>query len=140
MYDKQIFLDTGLSQADAVKILSKKIEYPIEYLTYNIRRYKIPVTLVMFYTKKDVSDSLLETMRLTDVLITEKIGNAYFSFILLPFTTDIKGYSFVKHEMNNMSDNTEHYFHHEQLPPTVHNIFNFINSYLFKIIESKENT
>lgn len=139
MYENKTFLDTGLTQVETVKILSDKMKYPIEYLTYNIRRYKVPVTLVLFYTKEDVSESIRETMRLTDVLITKQIGKAYFSFVMLPFTDDISGYNFIKHEEHHKLNSVQHYFHHEQLPPTVHNHFNFINSYLFKIIEAKEN-
>ncbi len=134
----KLFLTTGLSQIETVKVLVDKIKPSLEFLTYNIRRYKIPVTMVMFYTEVDISKSIEETMRLTDVLKTVKIGKAYFSFVLLPFTQAIDSYTFIKHEENNKLNNIEHYYHFERLEPQIYNYFNFINSFLFKVIEKKE--
>jgi len=138
MSKSDIFLNTGLSQIETVKILVEKIEPALEYLTYNIRRYKIPVSLVLFYTEEDISESIKDTMRLTDVLIDIKIGKAYFSFVLLPFTESIDSYSFIKHEEYKKLSYIEHYYNFERLEPQIYNYFNFINSFLFKILEKKE--
>ena len=138
MSKSDIFLNTGLSQIETVKILVEKIEPALEYLTYNIRRYKIPVSLVLFYTEEDISESIKDTMRLTDVLIDIKIGKAYFSFVLLPFTESIDSYSFIKHEEYKKLSYIEHYYNFERLEPQIYNYFNFVNSFLFKILEKKE--
>ena len=136
--NSDIFLGTGLSQVETVKHLVDGIKPALEYITYNIRRYKTPVSLVLFYTEEDVSESIRETMRLTDVLIDIKLGNSYFSFVLLPFTESIDSYSFIKHEEHKKLGHIEHYYYFERLEPQIHNYFNFINSFLFKILEKKE--
>jgi len=136
--NSDIFLGTGLSQVETVKYLIDGVKPALEYITYNIRRYKTPVSLVLFYTEEDVTESIRETMRLTDVLIDIKIGNSYFNFILLPFTESIDSYSFIKHEEYKKLSHIEHYYYFERLEPQVYNYFNFINSFLFKILEKKE--
>ena len=135
MSNQDVYLDTGLTQIETVKILVDKIKPSVEYLTYNIKRYKVPVALVLFYTTEDISESIEETMRLTDVLVTTKLGDAHFSFVLLPFTESIDSYSFIKHEIRRKLGNVENYYHFEELKPEVHNYFNFVNSYLFEIKE-----
>jgi len=138
MSKEKIYLNTGLHQTDTVKMLVEKIKPCLEYLTYNIRRYKTPVVLVLFYTEEDISQSIKDTMRLTDVLSVKKIGNSYFNFVCLPFTEIVEAYEFIKH-VQKQNLNTKNYFYHfEQLTPTIHNYYNFINSYLFNILERKE--
>jgi len=136
--NSDIFLATGLSQVETVKRLVDGIKPVLEYITYNIKRYSTPVSLVLFYTEEDVSESIKKTMRVTDVLIDIKIGSSYFNFVLLPFTESIDSYSFIKHEEYKRLSNIEHYYYFERLEPQVHNYFNFINSFLFKILEKKE--
>ena len=138
MQDGSTFLKTGISQIETTKILIDKIEDAVEYLTYNIRRYKIPVSLVLFYTEEDISKSIIDTKRLTDVLIDVKIGDSYFNFILLPFTEEVESYSFVRHEEYNKLSKIENYYHYEMLEPKIYNYFNFVNSYIFRIVEKKE--
>jgi len=135
MSNQDTYLNTGLSQIETTKIIIDKIEYAVEYLTYNIRRYKIPVSLVLFYSEVDISRPIDETKRLTDVLIDIKIGDSHFNFILLPFTDETESYSFVKHVEKNKLNHIKHYYYYEMLEPQVYNYFNFVNSYLFHIIE-----
>jgi len=136
--DSDIFLGTNLSQVETVKKLVNALKPALEYITYNIRRYKTPVSLVLFYTQEDISESIRETMRLTDVLIDIKIGSSYFSFVFLPFTESIDSYSFIKHAEYKKLSHIEHYYYFEKLEPRVYNYFNFVNSFLFKILEKKE--
>ena len=135
--DENLFFKTGLSHIDVTKVLVEKLEPSIEYLTYNIRRYNIPVSLVLFCTREDISEEITQSMRLTDVLVPIKIGDSHFSFVFLPFTDEIDSYTFIKHVEKNKLSNIRSYFYFKHLPPTVHNYFNFLNSYLFEI-EKKE--
>ncbi|PHQ64672.1 MAG: hypothetical protein COB99_08435 [Sulfurimonas sp.] len=127
------FLNTGLSHINVAKALVEELKPPIEYLTYNIRRYKVPICLILFYTQADVSTQIKETMRLTDTLKTIKLGNSYFNFVFLLFTEEEDAYSFIKHAEKTTLKNVRNFLYFEKLPPTVHNSYNFINSYLFEI-------
>lgn len=135
MSSEGTFLNTGLSQIETTKIIIDKLEYAVEYLTYNIRRYRVPVSLVLFYSEVDISEPIKETKRLTDVLIDIKIGDSHFNFILLPFTEETESYSFVKHVEEAKLSHIKHYFYYEMLNPQIYNYFNFVNSYLFEINE-----
>lgn len=128
-----LFLKTGLSHIEVTKLLIEELQSSIEYLTYNIRRYKAPVSLVLFYTQEDISEKITESMRLTDKLSSIKIGDSYFNFVFLPFTDEIDSYTFVKHIEKTQLKDINSFFYFEKLPTTVHNYFNFINSYLFEI-------
>ena len=134
----RLFLKTGLSQIEVTKLLVEELQSSIEYLTYNIRRYKVPVSLVLFYTQEDVSKKIKDTMRLTDIQDTIKVGDSYFNFVFLPFTDEIDSYTFVKHIEKTQLKNIDSFFHFKRLEPTIHNYFNFVNSYLFEI--EKEET
>ncbi|MCF6309541.1 MAG: hypothetical protein L3J19_03570 [Sulfurimonas sp.] len=134
-----LFLKTGLSQISTVNLLLESLKPSMDYLTYNIKRYKVPVTLILFYTEEDVSSLIHECMRLTDALDLIKIGESYFNFIYLPFTDEIDGYSFIKHVEHNKLQDIKNYYHFEKLEDAIYNHYNFINSYLFEIDEkSKE--
>ena len=135
---KELFLNTGMSQIETTKLLVKELESSIEYLTYNIERYKTPIVMVLIYTNKDVSDTLNKHMRLTDALKVIKINQDYFNFVFLQFTELKDSYSFILNEEHYKLSDLEHYYHFEALPPKVYNYYNLINSYLFKIIEEKE--
>ncbi|WP_373034536.1 hypothetical protein [Sulfurimonas sp.] len=134
---KRPFLHTGLSQIETAQFLVERLQPPIEYLTYNIRRYHVPISLVLFYTQEDISKQIKKNMRLTDVLKTIKIGGSYFSFVFLLFAEEVDSYTFIKHVEKTDLTNINSFFHFEQLKPTVHNYYNFINSYLFEL-ENKE--
>lgn len=136
--EKRLFLNTNLSQVETVKILVEKLQPSLEYLTYNIKRYKVPVVMIVFHTQKDISQELEQSKRLTDIAITVKIGESYFNFAFLPFTDLIESYNFIKHVEYNKLASTENYYHHEMLPDEISNYFNFINSYLFIIDEKRE--
>lgn len=130
---KRSFLHTGLSQIETAQVLVEKLEPPIEYLTYNIRRYHVPISLVLFYTQEDITRQIKKNMRLTDVLKTIRIGGSYFSFVFLLFAEEVDSYTFIKHVEKTDLNNINSFFHFEQLKPTVHNYYNFINSYLFEL-------
>ena len=133
-----LFLETNLSQIQTNNIILEKLRPALDYLTYNVKRYKIPVTLVMFYSKEDISEALKKSIRLTDVPINIKIGNSYFSFIFLPFTESLKAYTFIKHVEKNYLVGIENIYYFEELQPNEFNYYNFLNSYLFKISEKIE--
>jgi len=135
MSQKDIFLKTGLTQIETVKVISDKIKPTLEFITYNIKRYKIPVTLVLIYTQEDVSKFIKNTDRLTDVLVEIKIGRSYFNFVILPFTEEVQSYNFIKHVEKNKLNNISHAYYYEELKPQIHNYYNFINNYLFQIQE-----
>lgn len=134
---KKLFLNTGLTQIETAHLLVENLEPSIEYLTYNIRRYNTPVSLVLFYTQEDISEQIKDSIRLTDILKTVKIGDSYFSFVFLLFAEEEDSYTFIKHVEKTKLGNINSYFYFEQLEPTVYNYYNFINSYLFDI-EKKE--
>jgi len=135
--NNKLFLNTGLSQIDVAKVLVEDIQSSVDYVTYNSKRYKVPVTLVLFYAQEDISLVLKSSMRLTDVLHTIKLGDAYFNFVFLLFTEEVDCYSFVKNVEQTKLKNIKNFFYFEKLPSTVYNYYNFINSYLFEI-EKKE--
>lgn len=139
MKDSQLFLKTGLIQIDVDKILIEKLKPSIEYLTYNIRRYNVPVTLVLFYTEIDVSEPLKKSMRLTDIENTIKIGESYFNFVFLPFTDGIDSYTFIKKIENTDLNNIKNFFHFEILEPTIYCYNNLINNFLNGIVDYEKN-
>ena len=134
---KKLFLSTGMSQIDTAKFIVKKLQHSVDYLTYNIKRYKVPVSLVLFYSEEDITALLTQYMRLTDALKVIKIGDSYFNFIFLPFTEVEESYSFIIKEEHHKLKKIEHLYYFDTLPPEVHNYYNLINSYLFKILEEK---
>lgn len=131
--EKELFLKTGLSQIDVTNLLVEKLTPSIDYLAYNVKRYRLPVTLVLFYTDEDVSDKLKESTRLTDVVNSVKIGNSYFNFVFLLFTDEVDSYTFIKHVESAKLMNINNMYYYEKLPPELHNHFNFLNNYLFEI-------
>jgi hypothetical protein len=132
-----IFLNTGLTQIQTAQLLVENLESHIQHLTYNIRRYHIPVSLVLFYTREDISQQINESIRLTDISKSIKIGDSYFNFVFLLFAEKTDSYTFVKHIEKTKLHNINSFFHFEQLEPTVYNCYNFLNSFLFEI-EKKE--
>ena len=136
---KDLFMKTGKSQISTTNMLVERLKPSIEYLTYNIKRYNVPVTLVLFYSEEDILDKLDDSMRLTDVIDSIKIGDSYFNFVFLIFTDEEDSYAFVKHVEYNKLSNVDHFHYYEILPPEVYNYYNFINTYLFEIDEKKKN-
>lgn len=135
---KELYLNTGLSQIDTTKALVKELNHAVEYVTYNIKRYNVPVALVLIYSEDDISQVLKKYMRLTDALRVIKIGDSYFNFIFLPFTEVEESYSFLKNEEHHELSKVEHFSYFDALPTEVYNCYNLINSYLFKILEEKD--
>ena len=133
-----LYLNTGLSQIETTKFLLEEMKPSIDYLTYNIERYKTPIVMLLIYTDQDISEALKRHMRLTDALKVVKVNRAYFNFVFLPFTELKDSYSFILKEEHYALADVTHYYYYDALPPHVYNYFNFINSYLFKIIEEKE--
>ncbi len=139
MSETQSYLQTHLSQIETNILLVKKLEPTIKDLTYNTKRYNEPVCLVLFYAEEDISNAIKKCMRQTDILHAIKIGDSYFHFVFLLFSTQEQSYTFVKHVEHEKLQNTPHYYYYEQLKATDYtNEFNFINSYLFNIKEQKE--
>ncbi|MEN8304168.1 MAG: hypothetical protein ABFQ64_08865 [Campylobacterota bacterium] len=134
----ELYLDTGMTQIETTKLLVKKVESSIEYLSYNIERYDAPVVMLLIYTDEDISDSLNRHMRLTDALKTVEINQAYFNFVFLPFTELEDSHFFILNEERYKLGKVKHYYYYDVLPPKVYNYYNLINSYLFKIIEGKK--
>ena len=135
---EKLFLETSHTQAEVTRILTEKTSYAMEYFTYNVRRYKVPVTLVLVYTRHNVTEMLKKQIRLSDVVIDIKLGDAHFFFIFLPFTDEDGSYSFIKHLEHTRLANLEHFYYFEKLPGDVHNTFNYINSFLFQISDKIE--
>lgn len=139
MYKKKtFFLETGLSQIEVTNQLVEKLTSPIDYLAYNVKRYRVPVTLVLFYTEEDISHKLQDSTRLTDVINSVKVGDSYFNFVFLPFTDEVDSYTFIKHVESAKLMNIKHSYYYEKLPSEVHNHFNFLNNFLFEISEKNE--
>jgi hypothetical protein len=134
MIKEQLYLKTGLPQAEVTKILVEEIKADIEHFVYIIERHKVPVTLVLLYTEFDISERVEHKKRFTDVYRVVKVGKGYFTFVFLPFTTTIESYSFLKH----FRDEVQHLYHLEPIEHKIYNYFNFINTYLFGILDEKE--
>lgn len=134
--ENDLFFKTGTTQRLTVNALLEKLKPSLDYLTYNVKRYKVPVALVLFYTEEDVSKQLRECMRLTDALLSVKIGESYFNFIYLPFTEENSAYSFIKHIERNKLQNIKNLYYFENLKNAIYNHYNFINSYLFEIAQN----
>lgn len=133
--NKKLFLQTELSQIEVTNLLVDKLTSSIDYLAYNVNRYHLPVTLVLLYTEEEIEDKLKESSRLTDVIESIKIGNSYFNFVFLPFTDEVDSYTFIKHVESTKLLNIYHLYYYEKLPKKVHSHFNFLNNYLFEILE-----
>jgi hypothetical protein len=132
---KKTFLDTGMSHIECMKIILEELRDSFEHLVYTVKRYDVPVVLLMFYSKENISEFLEDTKRLTDVVKVIKIGNGYFSFTYLLFT-DLEGCDkFIKHIEYNKLQNIEYKFTYEELTSDETQFYNFINSYLFQIEE-----
>lgn len=136
--EKRIFLDTRISQIEVANVLLEKLKDSLEYLTYNIKRYNVPVVMVMFYTCQDIGEKLEADKRLTDLLISVKIGKSYFNIVFLPFTELLESYNFIKHVEYDELNSTENFYHHELLPAEINNYFNFINGFLFTLEEKSK--
>ena len=139
MPNESTYLATGLSQIQTNKLLLKELEPNIEELVYNTKRYNEAVCLVLFYTEEDISAIIQECIRKTDIPKIIHIGDAYFNFIFLPFSSETEGYTFIKHVEYKKLHNIEHYYYYEKIRETdFSNEFNFINTFLFSIKEQKE--
>lgn len=136
--ENELFLKTQLPQLKITKILIDKLKKPIEYFTYNIRRYKVPVCLVLIYTEEDISKKIKESIRLTDAYIPIKVGESYFNFMFLPFTDENDSYACIKNIQHTELINVKSFFHFQQLEPTIFDYYSFINNYLYEI--KKEET
>jgi len=128
------YLKTGLTQAQTTKILVEHIQSHIEHFVYIVERHKVPVSMVLFYTEFDISELVESKKRLTDVYKVIKVGDGYFTFVFLPFTAIQDSYSFLKH----FKTEVQHLYHIEAIEHRVYNYFNFINSYLFGVLDEKE--
>jgi len=131
--EEGLFLKTGLSQINTTEKIVDKLKLDMSFLAYNIKRYKIPVTLVLIYTQEDISKSIKESIRVSDKLKTIKIGESYFNFIFLLFTNEMDSYSFIKTIEKTKLTKIKSFFYFKELEPIINNYFNFINSYLFEI-------
>lgn len=129
----ELFLKTKLPQVEVTKILINSLKQPIEYFTYNIRRYKVPVSLVLLCTEIDVSSQIKNSIRLSDVFIPIKIGDLHFNFIFLPFTEGSDSYSFIKNVEHTKLLNIKNFFYFQQLDPTIYDYYSFFNTYLYEI-------
>lgn len=136
--EKEIFLSAKTSQMEVIHILEEKLKFPIEYLAYNVKRYNVPISMLLIYTEKDIHKELHESKRLTDVISTIKIGDAYFNFVFLLFTDETDSYSFVKNFESSKLQKIDYKYYYEQLPPIIHSLHNFLNTYLFEIADKKE--
>ena len=130
----QLYLKTGLTQAEVTRTLVEHIQPHIEHFVYIVERHKVHVTMVLFYTEFDISDLIERKKRLTDVYTVVKVGEGYFTFVFLPVTAIQDSYSFLKH----FKTEVQHLYHIEEIEHKIYNYFNFINSYLFGVLDEKE--
>jgi len=133
--EERYFLNTRMSQVSVIKSLITQLKESLDMFTYNIKRYHIPVTLVLFYTEEDISKELKRHIRISDGLKTIKLGGSYFNFIFLPFTNTKDTYSFVKEIEYSILADIKYLFYLEELEHEINNCYNYLNSFLFKITE-----
>lgn len=129
------YLNSGMTQAECTKLVIEKLEDLIEHFLYNMRRYNVPVTLALIYSKENISELLDKHKRLTDIERYVELPCGFFSFIFLPFTDTLGTHSFIKSLEKDFLNNQEHYVTFEELQYENHNTYNFINAFLFSIGE-----
>ncbi|MDY0117223.1 MAG: hypothetical protein RBR59_06590 [Sulfurimonadaceae bacterium] len=129
------YLNSGKSQSECTKFIIEELELIVDHFLYHIRRYHVPITLALIYTKVDIKDELITHKRLSDIESCIKLPCGYFNFIFLPFTDSIGTHSFLKSLEKDFLNKHLHYSHYEELQHENHNTYNFINSYLFSIAE-----
>jgi hypothetical protein len=129
------YLQSNLSQTECTKLIIDDLHELTELFLYHMRRYKVPVTLLLIYSEEDLSAQLNQHKRLTDIAKYIKLPCGYFNFIFLPFTDTEDTHSYVKLLVNDFLLNTKHFIYFDELKNENHNTFNFINTYLFNIAE-----
>jgi hypothetical protein len=129
------YLNSGMTQAECTKHVIEKLEDLIEHFLYNMRRYDVPVTLALIYSKENISEQLGKHKRLTDIERYVELPCGFFSFIFLPFTDSLGTHSFIKSLEKDFLNKQEHYVTFEELQHENHNTYNFINAFLFNIGE-----
>jgi hypothetical protein len=132
------YLQSNLSQAECTQLIVDDIQDPIELFIYHMRRYKVPVTLLLIFSYDDISEKLNKHKRLTDIAKFIKLPCGYFNFIFLPFTDTEDTHSYIKLLVHDFLLNTKHFIYFDALENENHNTFNFLNNYLFNISEQIE--
>ena len=132
------FLHTNVTQSECTKKLVKELQEPLELFLYHKQRYNVPVTLILIYTSEDIKQKIDHHKRITDISQTIQLEGGYFNFVFLPFTDADGTYSFIKLLEKDFLLNTKHFIYFDELKNEHHNSFNFINNYLFNIIEQVE--
>jgi len=132
------FLNTNLTQVETAQKLVEELKPSIKELLYNVKRYDVPVSIVLFHSIKDVSSELDNHKRLTDVLDIIKIGGSYFNFIFLPFTNIQEAHSFVNYIELKVLHSEKSNCVVNELKKEQSNCLTFINSFLFGLTQQKE--
>lgn len=132
------YLQSNLSQSECTKLIVKELHELAELFLYHMRRYEVPVTLLLIYSDEDLSGKLNKHKRLTDIAKYLKLPCGNFYFIFLPFTNTEDTHSYVKLLVNDFLLNSKHFIYFDELKNENHNTFNFINNYLFNIAEQIE--
>ena len=132
------YLQSNLSQTECTKLVVDDLHELTELFLYHMRRYKVPVTLLLIVSDEDISQKLNQHKRLTDIAKYIKLPCGYFNFMYLPFTDTEDTHSYVKLLTNDFLVNIKHFIYFDELENENHNTFNFINNYLFQIAEQAE--
>ncbi len=135
---RSYFLDTKKRQPEIVKIIKNNLSKECAISVNNFRRYKIVTTMVMFYTKFDISNILKTDCRVTDMYKIVEIDDIFFSVVLLTSTKEVGGWKFaenISYKLQN-KDISCRFDVGEITESVVSNVMNFLDNFLFDIKDS----
>ena len=132
------FLQTGMSQKVITEILVEKLAPMLDECAYNVKRYNVPMSLVLFYANSGISELITEHKRLTDIENSVQIDGSYFTFVFLPFTDVQDSFSFINHVEYHVSTKSKILSATSAIEAETTNYYNFINSYLTDISAQNE--
>ncbi|MBU1659264.1 hypothetical protein KKG72_09470 [bacterium] len=129
------FLKTKMTQKAVTDLLVAELQPLIDECTYNVKRYNVPITLILLYSEHDISNLIIEHIRLSDIRNIIQIKDSYFNFVFLPFTDVEHSFSLINHIEYNVLKDIKVFSSVNAIEPEIFNYFNFINLYLVEISE-----
>ncbi|GEM_PF-2747778 len=127
------FLKTKMTQKATAELLAEKLRSFLNECTYNVKRYEVPISLVLLYCESDISDIITAQIRLTDVKNIIKINDSYFNFIFLPFTDVRHSFSLINHIEYKVAKGVKVFSSTSNIEGEIFSYYSFINTYLDEI-------
>ena len=124
-------MHTDLQQTEVNKQLLSAL-YNIAFHNKQIKRG----SLVVLYTREDISIPLKEYAKVEDEVAVFDAGSAFFSLIYINKASSF-AHDFIKDFHHYCISNIKSVYHFDDLPESQHHLFNYINSFLFEIEDKK---